>query len=44
MRFSRSKLFGVFRNLFRAIGANFVKLGLLQDSQVREQMHCRFFI
>lgn len=35
MRFSRTKLFGVFRNLFRAIGTNFVKLGLLQDNQVR---------
>lgn len=34
MRFARTKLFGVFRNLFRAIGGNLVKLGLLEDKQV----------
>lgn len=35
LRFSRTKLFGVFRTLFRSIGTNLVKLGLLQDRQVR---------
>ena len=34
MRFSRTKMFGVFRNLFRAIGSNLVALGLLEDRQV----------
>lgn len=33
MRFARTKLFGIFRNLFRSIGTNFVKLGLLEDRQ-----------
>jgi pyruvate,water dikinase len=31
MRFSRTKIFGVMRHLFRAMGANFVTLKLLQD-------------
>ena len=35
MRFSRSKLFGVYRELFRAIGSSMVALGLLQDRQMR---------
>ena len=34
MRFSRTKLFGVFRDLFRAIGTNLVLLGLLENRQV----------
>ena len=34
LRFDRTKLFGVFRSLFRAIGSNLVSLGLLQDRQV----------
>lgn len=34
MRFARTKLFGVFRDLFRAIGSNLVRLGLLGDRQV----------
>jgi pyruvate,water dikinase len=33
MRFSRSKLFGVYRELFRAIGSSLVALGLLTDRQ-----------
>ena len=37
MRFSRSKLFGVYRELFRAIGSSMVALGLLQDRQVRRE-------
>ena len=34
LRFSRTKLFGVFRSLFRAIGHNLVLLNLLKDKQV----------
>ena len=34
LRFSRTKLFGVFRTLFRAIGHNLVQLHLLKDRQV----------
>lgn len=34
MRFARTKLFGVFRSLFRAIGVNMVQLGLLAERQV----------
>ena len=34
MRFARTKLFGVFRDLFRAIGNNLVRLGLLKTRQV----------
>lgn len=33
LRFSRTKLFGVFRTLFRAIGSNLVSLGLLRERQ-----------
>jgi pyruvate,water dikinase len=33
MRFARTKLFGLFRNLFRAVGTNFVKLELLKERQ-----------
>lgn len=33
LRFARTKLFGVFRDLFRAIGTNLVHLGLLQKRQ-----------
>ena len=33
LRFSRTKLFGVFRDLFRAIGNNLVDLGLLKERQ-----------
>ena len=33
LRFARTKLFGVFRDLFRAIGENFVDLGLLKERQ-----------
>ncbi|CAI8037287.1 Prodigiosin synthesizing transferase PigC [Geodia barretti] len=33
MRFSRSKLFGIYRELFRAIGNSLVSLGLLTDRQ-----------
>ena len=36
LRFARTKLFGVFRDLFRAIGSNLVWLGLLRERQVRE--------
>lgn len=35
LRFARTKLFGVFRDLFRAIGNNLVRLGLLKERQVR---------
>ena len=34
LRFSRTKLYGIFRDLFRAIGSNLVRLGLLNDRQV----------
>ena len=34
MRFSRSKLFGIYRELFRAIGGSLVALGLLEHRQV----------
>ncbi len=34
-RFSRTKLFGVFRSLFRSIGKNLTALGILKDKQVR---------
>lgn len=34
MRFCRSKLFGIYRELFRAIGCNLVSLGMLLDKQV----------
>lgn len=34
LRFARTKLFGVFRNLFRAVGNSFVKMELLNDRQV----------
>ena len=33
LRFARIKLFGVFRDLFRAIGDNLVDLGLLRERQ-----------
>ena len=33
LRFARTKLFGVFRDLFRAIGDNLVDLGLLRERQ-----------
>ena len=33
LRFARTKLFGVFRDLFRAIGDNLVDLGLLKERQ-----------
>ena len=36
MRFARTKLYGVFRDLFRAIGTNLVRLGLLNDRQVNK--------
>lgn len=44
LRFARTKLFGVFRNLFRAIGANFVKLELLKDHQVKDFVIQYFYI
>ena len=34
MTFARTKMFGLFRYLFRAIGSNLVSLGLLKDKQV----------
>lgn len=34
LRFARTRLFGVFRDLFRAIGSNLVRLGLLKTRQV----------
>ena len=34
MRFARTKLFGLFRSLFRAIGVNMVELGLLSKRLV----------
>ena len=33
LRFARTKLFGVFRDLFRSIGNNLVDLGLLKERQ-----------
>ena len=33
LRFSRTKIFGVIRHLFRAMGRNLVDLGLLKDAQ-----------
>ena len=33
LRFARTKLWGVFRDLFRAIGDNLVDLGLLKERQ-----------
>jgi pyruvate,water dikinase len=33
LRFERTRMFGVTRRLFRGIGANFVKLGLLDDER-----------
>jgi pyruvate,water dikinase len=39
MRFARTKLFGLFRNLFRAVGTNFVKLELLKERQVSQISH-----
>jgi len=33
LRFARTKLFGVFRSLFRAIGSSLVALGLLKQRQ-----------
>lgn len=33
LRFSRTKIFGVIRHLFRAMGQNLVDLGLLRDAQ-----------
>lgn len=33
MRFARTKLFGVFRELWRGYGENLVKMGILQDRQ-----------
>ena len=32
LRFARTKIFGVVRHLFRAMGENFVRLGILTDS------------
>lgn len=34
LRFSRTKIYGVFRELFRAMGTNLVHLGLLTERQV----------
>ena len=34
MRFARTKLFGIFRDVFRAIGQNLVRMKLLEDRQV----------
>ncbi len=33
MRFARTKIFGIVRHLFRAVGAHFVKLGILNDKK-----------
>ena len=33
-RFARTKMYGLFRSVFRAIGTNLVSLGLLKDRQV----------
>jgi phosphohistidine swiveling domain-containing protein len=33
LRFERTRMFGLTRRLFRAVGANFVKLGLLDDER-----------
>ena len=38
MRFSRSKLFGIYRELFRAIGSSLVALGLLEHRQVHSEL------
>ena len=37
-RFSRTKLFGLFRTLFRSIGKNLTALGLLKDQQVDQTL------
>ena len=34
LRFARTKMFGVFRSLFRAMGDNLLALGLLTERQV----------
>ena len=39
MRFSRSKLFGIYRELFRAIGGSLVALGLLEHRQVHSVLY-----
>ena len=33
-RFARTKMFGLFRSLFRSIGKNLTALGLLKEKQV----------
>lgn len=35
LRFARTKLFGIFRDLFRGIGVNLVRLGLIKTRQVK---------
>ena len=37
LRFARTKLYGVFRDVIRAMGGNLVQLGLLEDRQVSGQ-------
>ena len=44
MRFSRTKLFGVFRTLFRAIGSNLVSLDLLKERQVTDVFFFELFM
>ena len=39
MRFSRSKLFGVYRQLFRAIGTSLASLGIINERQVYTYMY-----
>ena len=34
MRFARTKLFGIFRDVFRAIGHNLVRMKILNDKMV----------
>ena len=38
LRFARTKVFGVFRDLFRAIGNSLVRLGLLETRQVMRRV------
>ena len=36
MRFARTKIFGIFRDIFRGIGHNLVRMRILDDRQVCE--------
>jgi len=35
LRFARTKIWGVVRNLFRAVGMNLYKLGIIKEEQAR---------